>query len=287
MLAIHPFAELIPAASADDSAAIERDIKAHGQREPIVLFNGQILDGRHRYAACVRLGVEPKTVEFTGADDEAEALVYSLNVHRRHLTNKQKLAIVAAELKRDVTQSSRAIAAKAKVTPNTVIRARANAEAAGTVCKMNTIIGKDGIAQPAKKASKKTTTDSAPADTPTVSEKTPREERIARVTNLVAQGMSVKQIAAAETISTGLVNRLIKERGIDRPKVNKARAADPDRIVRQVVEQMVGSVAALVIPSAVNVTISAAEADALLTDAKAAMKIMQKIISVLKEKTNG
>ena len=34
-------------------------VKKHGLREPITVFQGEILDGWHRYQACLETGVEP------------------------------------------------------------------------------------------------------------------------------------------------------------------------------------------------------------------------------------
>lgn len=93
----HPAAELFPMMSAADLDALAADIREHGQREPIVLHKGLILDGRHRYAACQTLGIEPRTMEWAGSDDadEIEAYVNSLNLHRRHLTESQRAMIAA------------------------------------------------------------------------------------------------------------------------------------------------------------------------------------------------
>jgi serine/threonine-protein kinase len=67
---------------------------ANGQREPIWLFEQQVLDGRNRLAACKLAGVEPKFKEFKGAPEEAIRLVWSLNFKRRHLTPSQAGACV-------------------------------------------------------------------------------------------------------------------------------------------------------------------------------------------------
>lgn len=132
-LVAHPFALLIPEMMADELVELERDIQAHGLRQPITLFENQILDGRHRYATCMKLGIEPKVETFTGTEAEAKALVLSLNVHRRHLTLKQKQELIEAELKRDPAQSDRAIGRKAKVDHKTVAKKRAEAAANGEI----------------------------------------------------------------------------------------------------------------------------------------------------------
>jgi hypothetical protein len=63
--------------------------------EPIVIFEGKILDGRNRYKACELANVEPIYRPYFG-DDPLEYVV-SLNLHRRHLTTSQK-AMVAVEI---------------------------------------------------------------------------------------------------------------------------------------------------------------------------------------------
>lgn len=70
------------------------DIKAHGLRHPIVLFDGAILDGRHRYRACIETGVEPRFTEFDG-DDPVE-FVTSENAARRHMSESQIAFAIAA-----------------------------------------------------------------------------------------------------------------------------------------------------------------------------------------------
>src|SRR5690242_6457327 len=71
----HPLAGRIPEMLSDEYVDLVKDIQKHGLREPLVLFEGKILDGRHRYRACAELGIEPKIVEFAGTKAEAEACV--------------------------------------------------------------------------------------------------------------------------------------------------------------------------------------------------------------------
>ncbi|WP_374356448.1 hypothetical protein [Thermomonas sp.] len=61
---------------------------------PIVLLDGKILDGRHRYRGCLDVGVEPRFTDFTG--DDPVAYVTSENAARRHLTPSQLAHAVAA-----------------------------------------------------------------------------------------------------------------------------------------------------------------------------------------------
>ncbi|HTQ33530.1 MAG TPA: ParB N-terminal domain-containing protein [Stellaceae bacterium] len=82
--------------SAAEYRALVEDIRQHGQREPIVLYDGRILDGRNRWRACRELGVEPKCIEWTEADGAPSVFVVSRNLHRRHLNEAQRAEIAAA-----------------------------------------------------------------------------------------------------------------------------------------------------------------------------------------------
>jgi len=79
----------------EEMAALVEDIKANGLAQSIVTHEGAILDGRHRYQACLQAGVEPQFTEFHGGD--ALAFVLSANLNRRHLTVAQR-AMVAAKI---------------------------------------------------------------------------------------------------------------------------------------------------------------------------------------------
>jgi hypothetical protein len=93
-LEARPEADLFPLMSGDELQALAEDIKANGLRQPIVLSDGEILDGRNRYRACQLAGVAPEFTEADGGDPLA--LVVSLNVKRRNLS-KGQLAVAAAE----------------------------------------------------------------------------------------------------------------------------------------------------------------------------------------------
>ncbi|SDP92377.1 N6-adenosine-specific RNA methylase IME4 [Phyllobacterium sp. YR620] len=91
----HPLAELFPMIGDTDLQQLADDIAVRGQEEPIVLYEGRVLDGRNRLRACVLAGVEPLTMEYGGTDPLG--FVLSHNLHRRHLSESQR-AIVAANI---------------------------------------------------------------------------------------------------------------------------------------------------------------------------------------------
>jgi ParB-like chromosome segregation protein Spo0J len=92
---VHPAAMLFPMMFGEDLGNLADDIAANGLMEPIVLYHGQILDGRNRLAACEMANVEPRFMEVDGELPSATIYVLSKNLHRRHLTTSQRAAIAA------------------------------------------------------------------------------------------------------------------------------------------------------------------------------------------------
>lgn len=93
--AFHPLANIFPLIDGKPYQDLMADVLKHGVREPVWLYEGQILDGRNRYRAAVAMGVDCPAQEYTGQD--ATAFVISLNLHRRHLSETQR-GMVAAKL---------------------------------------------------------------------------------------------------------------------------------------------------------------------------------------------
>jgi ParB-like chromosome segregation protein Spo0J len=90
----HPAAEIFPLMGGADFDALVADIRENGQREPIILHDGLILDGRNRARACEVLGIAPLTVQWDGKG-APETFVISKNLHRRHLSESQRASIAA------------------------------------------------------------------------------------------------------------------------------------------------------------------------------------------------
>ncbi|MEI9804146.1 MAG: ParB N-terminal domain-containing protein [Pseudolabrys sp.] len=94
-LPFHPLADLFPLIEGKDFDDLVASIKAGGQHNPIVMLNGEILDGRNRYRACLAAGVAPRFEDF-GAGDPVR-FVMDHNIHRRHLNESQR-GMIAAKL---------------------------------------------------------------------------------------------------------------------------------------------------------------------------------------------
>lgn len=91
----HPLSAAFPSMSDAAFGELRADIAANGLRHPIVLYDGAVLDGWHRYRACTETGVPIKATEFKGDAEKARKFVVSVNLMRRHLDTSQ-IALVAA-----------------------------------------------------------------------------------------------------------------------------------------------------------------------------------------------
>jgi hypothetical protein len=113
--AVHPCADVFPMMSDKEIAELADDIQVNGLREPIVIWRPhddadriEVLDGRNRLAALLRLGV---TINWPGAEaiwpdghtqriskvnhtDDPAAFVISANIRRRHLTKEQRAELI-------------------------------------------------------------------------------------------------------------------------------------------------------------------------------------------------
>jgi hypothetical protein len=111
--------------------AMRNSLKEQGLLMPIVTWNGQIVDGRHREKLCRELRIMPRYVEISGTcqtEEQMRGFVAAMNEHRRArttpLTNEEKRALVAAELEEDPARSDRAIGKAVGVDHKTVAAAR-------------------------------------------------------------------------------------------------------------------------------------------------------------------
>ena len=104
-LEFHPLAMLFPPLDDAEFEALREDIREYGLREPITVLENKILDGIHRYKACLAVGVEPRFRPYEG--DSPLAFVLGLNLRRRHLTPTQR-AVVAARVMPEFEAEARA-----------------------------------------------------------------------------------------------------------------------------------------------------------------------------------
>lgn len=102
---IHPLALRVPGMTEAEFAALRDDIAANGLAQAITMFEGKVLDGRHRLRACDETGTVPRFEEYEG--DSPATFVLSLNGKRRHLTAGQ-LAMLATDFLPDLESEAKA-----------------------------------------------------------------------------------------------------------------------------------------------------------------------------------
>jgi hypothetical protein len=139
MLTQHPLSAAFPSMSPQELSDLTDDIALHGLIHPVVTLDGQVLDGWHRYQACLHAEAKPITVEFDGPDPVA--FVLGANIQRRHLTATQRAAaiVLANAWKPSGKQgggeaaspplSNAEMAAQAKTTVRTIQHAKRGVEA--------------------------------------------------------------------------------------------------------------------------------------------------------------
>jgi ParB-like chromosome segregation protein Spo0J len=99
-LTIDPeFKSLIPPLNKGEYEGLKEDIKAHGCRDPLIIWKGQgiILDGHHRYEICEELKLPFETVEYEFADRTgAEIWMIKNQRGRRNLNESQRSMLAVA-----------------------------------------------------------------------------------------------------------------------------------------------------------------------------------------------
>jgi hypothetical protein len=127
----HALSAAFPTMSETQFADLIDDIKLNGLNEPIVLFQGEILDGWNRYQACEQAGVKPHFLNYQGTDPVQ--YVKSKNLFRRHLSESQRaMAIVACNqwsMPTGTMPTNVQMAEEAQVGVRTIARARTAYEA--------------------------------------------------------------------------------------------------------------------------------------------------------------
>ena len=91
----HKF-NIFPKADEEDFAAIVADMKEYGYdtTQPVVVYQGEVLDGWNRWLAAKEAGVTAAQRQFHGTDEEA--LIFTLRTNkRRNMTSSQRAAYAA------------------------------------------------------------------------------------------------------------------------------------------------------------------------------------------------
>ena len=131
---------LIPPLSPDEKGGLESDIKKHGCKDSIVVWNDTIIDGHNRYEICTRNNLPFATVDFSQKLRTREDVIdwmYSNQLSRRNLTDESRTYILGKQYEfrkkregrhiilpqNEAVRSSIKIATEQKVSRATVERA--------------------------------------------------------------------------------------------------------------------------------------------------------------------
>ena len=102
----HKF-NIFPAAKAEDYNRLRDDIRDNGydSKQPVIIYEGQVLDGWNRWTACLELKINPPTRQFDGNESEAIGLVMRTN-KRRNLNSGQwaTIAVEAEDIMAAITE---------------------------------------------------------------------------------------------------------------------------------------------------------------------------------------
>jgi hypothetical protein len=175
-LPIHPAAELFPLMPPDELRALGENTKKNGFTSSSVLWRPhpqapvQLLDGRNRLDAIeiatghhvevvvkddkwiidAGVWISDKVIVLDNSVDPY-AYVISANIHRRHLTAKQRRELIAKLIKAQPEKSDRQIAETVKASHHTVGAVRVDMERRGQVAHVAARTDTKGRQQPAKR----------------------------------------------------------------------------------------------------------------------------------------
>lgn len=98
---IHEIANLWPPMADDEWPEFVEDVRANGLLDAITMWRGAIVDGKHRYKACLETGIAPRFDSLNEDWDEWKVATHCQSKHRRrNLTQSQRAAIAAEAIRK-------------------------------------------------------------------------------------------------------------------------------------------------------------------------------------------
>lgn len=248
--AIQPFDAL----DTDTEAALRESIKKFGVVVPIVVDrHARIIDGHHRARIARELNITcPQVVRNVKDDDDANALAYSLNADRRHMTREDRMKVVVhlreqgyslraiagavgvsdAQVRRDIEKDEqvRPPVAPDAFSPPPDVDAETG-EVKDPVEPAPRVQGRDGKSYPKKSPLKHNTKNGRNPEA--------TEERRAAIRRLAEEGNSSAQIAIALNLSRSTVLDHAKAGGFTIPAdaiLAQVRKPDPNVVMENTVQ---------------------------------------------------
>ncbi|MBU1172998.1 MAG: ParB N-terminal domain-containing protein [Proteobacteria bacterium] len=94
---INPLANMLPMIQGEEWESFKADIAKNGIKQPVMVHEGAIIDGRNRWKACQELNLDCPITEWDGHGSILDYII-SCNLERRHLTPSQRAAFAAEAL---------------------------------------------------------------------------------------------------------------------------------------------------------------------------------------------
>jgi DNA methylase/ParB-like nuclease domain len=119
---------VLPPLPPEEYEALKADIAHNGvQQQILVTSSGVIIDGNERFRAVTELGIRKYPIRVVGniSENERREMAISLNFLRRHFTHSERQHWLEELILLNPQISSRDLAAKAKVSQSTAVRAKA------------------------------------------------------------------------------------------------------------------------------------------------------------------
>lgn len=253
---IHPVAALFPFMTGEPFREFVEDIRANGQRVPVMLDrDGRLIDGRNRARACQALGIDVIEERYEGRD--VEAWIISHNVHRRHLTTSQRSMVAArlATLKHGSNQfapreegsfePSSSEAAKTERSAPSIVEAAGQLNVARESVKRARAVIESGDTDLIQKVESGEVTVSAAAQQVKARSEggslETRDDRARKIGELAAEGYRSGQIAPRVGLSEQSVRQIARDYGIRISAdevTRKGRRVDSNRVLSGTAEAL-------------------------------------------------
>jgi hypothetical protein len=257
----HPYAEVFPPMTSVEFNALKLDIEANGQLEPITLFEGKVLDGRHRDRVCSELGIETQCVDLPDGVDPVQFVV-SKNLHRRNLSKSQRAvaAIRSQELQEKLRTKAHERMSAGGRGGMAVLEGSAGLQQGRTEAQLGALFGVSSRYIAAARAIEKKAPEELDRITvgettvnavyvglgkPQTKVKLPVEERRRQIRALVDKGFRASQIADKLGISVEHVQTIARNHDITLPVAKHSSTIDPNHVVESVVVGLEASVFSL------------------------------------------
>ena len=206
--AVHPLAALFPWIPSEPFEELLADVREHGVQDPVIVWRGQVVDGRNRLrAAAVAELAEVPLVELPESEDPA-LRIFRANCLRRHLSASRRAALVAKfrrvqrelaadearerqEARQEGDEAAEQRGDEARRADQPRVQREAVPDASPPAAPAEQAAPAAGVLEPAR---------SSPRDVPFDGPRTPESAELPVVREAAASGVSRQMLARAEAL---------------------------------------------------------------------------------------